>query len=97
MLPGYAFNFTWKVGYVPLQTAPEDELLATTATLYRNYRILAYRDVTDDQFVARGNAEIHFALIRGNWKIVQWRDHEASDADFNRGELSFGQLRLAGP
>jgi len=93
-LPTAAFLMNWG----EFRGAPFDDIQASTAILYRSYLLQATPDDGATYVpVARGNAEIHFALLNGNWKIVQWRDSEDPDANFDLGELSFGQLRLAGP
>lgn len=94
LLPTSAFLMAWG----DFRGAPSDDFQATTAILYRSYLLQATPDDGATYVpVARGNAEIHFALLRGSWKIVRWIDSEDPQADLNLGELCFGQLRLAGP
>lgn len=91
--PGVTVVFTWG----SFRGAPDDDHQATTALLYRSYQMYAAPDQTNLVPIARGNADLYFVLSGGVWKLVRWQDHEDPLADFNRGELSFGQLRMAGP
>jgi hypothetical protein len=94
LLPSSTFDFVWGT----FTGAPDDDRQTDSAILYRSYLITA---TPDDGLtsvpVARGNAQLHFVKIRDNWKLVRWIDSEDPLADFLSGELSFGQLRLAGP
>lgn len=91
----FQYLFTWGTDF-PL--APEDVEGATTATLYRSYRLMAKPPDRDTLLSeAFGNAEIHLVLVDNKWKIVKWIDSEDSRADFNANQVSFGYLRLSGP
>jgi len=93
--PGFTYLFAWGHEF---ESAPEDTRDATTATLYRSYRLRANpagRDTLVNE--AFGNAELHFILVGNKWKIVKWIDTENPRANFDAEEKSFGYLRLAGP
>lgn len=94
--PGFTYLFTWGHEFA---SAPEDARDATTATLYRSYRLRAQPADRADTLVneAFGNAELHFVLVGNKWKIVKWIDTENPTANLLVGEASFGYLRLAGP
>lgn len=94
LLPSATFDFVWGT----FLGAPDDDRQTSSAILYRSYLIQATTDQGNTIVkVARGNAALHFAKIQNDWKLVRWIDSEDPAADFNSGELSFGQLRLAGP
>lgn len=94
LLPTATFVFSWG----EFRGAPDDDIQATTAVLYRSYVLDASPDEGQTYVhIARGNAELHLVLLGTKWKIVQWVDSEDPLADFTAGEQSFGQLRLAGP
>ena len=93
--PGLQYFFSWGTDF---PRAPQDETGATTATLYRSYRLTAKPTDRDTLLSeAFGNAELHFVLVDNKWKIVKWIDSEDSRADFNANQVSFGYLRLSGP
>lgn len=92
--PGLTYFFSW--GDFP--RAPQDENGATTATLYRSYRLQAKPADRDTLlYEAYGNAELHFVLVGNKWKILKWIDSEDPQADFTANQVSFGYLRLSGP
>jgi len=94
LLPTSTFVFSWG----EFRGAPEDQPDATPAIFYRSYQIRATPDDGATYVpVARGNAELRMKRFGSSWKIVLWIDSEDPLANFDLGELSFGQLRLAGP
>lgn len=92
--PTSQFTFAWG----DFRGAPDDDETSVPAVIYRSYLLLATPDEGQTFVnVARGNAALYFIQVGTQWKIVKWIDSEDPLADFDADELSFGQLRLAGP
>lgn len=90
---GSKFIFSW----TDHPEAGNDVIEPASAILHRAYLIQATPDDILYVPVAKGFADIYLVLSGGSWKIYRWQDFEDPNADFNTGEVSYGQLRLSGP
>lgn len=85
------YIFQWTVD----QTQGNDDSTATTATLHREYRVLAAVSETDVGTIARGFATLSFQKISASrWALTRWQDREAPNAVRENGEISMGERRI---